>query len=58
MSKGSNRRPMGISNEEFKRQWDDIFGKNAEMRDIAVNQKKQSMDREAIRRTLEKKNEK
>ena len=26
MSKGSNRRPMGISNEEFKRQWDDIFG--------------------------------
>ena len=55
MSKGSNRRPMGISNEEFKRQWDDIFGKNAEMRDIAVNQKTQSMDSEAIRRTLEKK---
>ena len=58
MSKGSKKRPMIISNEEFKRQWDDIFGKNAEMRDIAVNQKTQSMDSEAIRRTLEKKNEK
>jgi hypothetical protein len=27
MSKGSKKRPMDISNEEFKRQWDDIFGK-------------------------------
>lgn len=27
MSKGSKQRPMTISNEEFKRQWDEIFGK-------------------------------
>tara|TARA_R110000772_G_scaffold61076_1_gene137674 strand:+ start:1355 stop:1510 length:156 start_codon:yes stop_codon:yes gene_type:complete len=47
---------MDISNEEFKRQWDEIFGENADMRDIAVNKKKQSMDRESISRKLEKDN--
>lgn len=35
MSKGSNRRPMEISNEEFKRQWDQIFGTGADIRDMA-----------------------
>ena len=50
MSKGSTRRPMSIdiTNEEFKRQWDEIF-KNEE-------KKAENISKGTLTRKTEKKN--